>query len=224
MKLRYLLLQLFLLVFILTGTVMGQDANQELKDIQDFKEKLASKVAELQKKDEKALSGFVSNIKDKTFNIQTTDNEQYVVELDELLTKYYSISGNFTTEITKEDVEENDYVIITGPINGKTITANDIYIDIRFASGSGIVSQIDQTNFSIDVVTVENETYTIDVESTTKREILNIKTYELDNIGFSKIKSGDVLHFVYKKTNEENAKNRYSASKILVLPQEYFSK
>lgn len=224
MKIKYLLLQLFLFVFILSGTVMGQDANQELKDIQDFKEKLASKVAELQKKDEKALSGFVSNIKDKTFNIQTIDNEQYVVELDELLTKYYLISGNITSEITKEDVEENNYVIITGPINGKTITANDIYIDTHFASGSGIVSQIDQTNFSMDIVTVENETYTIDVESTTKREILNIKTYELDDIGFSKIKSGDVLHFVYKKTNEENVKNRYSASKILVLPQEYFSK
>lgn len=223
MELKHLFFSFLFFVFIFTNSVIGQDSNKELEEIQDFKDKLASKVAELQKKEEKALSGFLLDIKEKSLKVETPDLEEYSVELDDLLTKYYSVTTSGLNEISKDSLEVDDYLIITGPINGKVISANNIYIDENFTSGSGIVSDTGQGDFSLTIVTLENETISIDVESSTKRKILNIKTLELEDVGFSKIKSGDVVHFFYKKLSNKDEK-KYSATKILVIPQEYFSK
>ena len=223
MKLKYILIYIFVFILLSSGIVIGQSTNSELEEIQNFKEKLASKVAELQKKEDKALSGFLILKKDKTLTIETTDNEQFSVELDDLLTKYFQVNVTALKEITLDDFEVDDYIIITGPISGKVITANNVYKDENFTSGSGIVSDTGQGDFALQVVTLENETLTIDIETATKRKILNIKTLKLEDVGFSKIKTGDVLHFFYKKISNKDEK-KYSATKILVIPQEYFSK
>lgn len=223
MKLKYILIYIFIFIFISSGIVIGQSANSELEEIQNFKEKLASKVAELQKKEDKALSGFLILKKDKSLTIETTDKEQFSVELDDLLTKYFQVNVSVLKEITLDNFEVDDYIIITGPISGKVITANNVYKDENFTSGSGIVSDTGQGDFALKVVTLENETLTIDIETATKRKILNIKTLKLEDVGFSKIKTGDVLHFFYKKISNKDEK-KYSATKILVIPQEYFSK
>jgi len=223
MKLKYHFAILFAIIFVFSGLVFGQGTNSELEEIQNFKEKLASKVAELQKKEDKALSGFLMLKKDKTLTIETTDNEQFSVELDDLLTKFFQVNVSVLKEITLDNFEVNDYIIITGPISGKVITANNVYKDENFTSGSGIVSDTGQGDFALQVVTLENETLTIDIETATKRKILNIKTLKLEDVGFSKIKTGDVLHFFYKKISNKDEK-KYSATKILVIPQEYFSK
>ena len=223
MKLKYILIYIFVFILLSSGIVIGQSTNSELEEIQNFKEKLASKVAELQKKEDKAISGFLILKKDKTLTIETTDNEQFSVELDDLLTKYFQVNVTALKEITLDDFEVDDYIIITGPISGKVITANNVYKDENFTSGSGIVSDTGQGDFVLNVVTLENETLTIDIETATKRKILNIKTLKLEDVGFSKIKTGDVLHFFYKKISNKDEK-KYSATKILVIPQEYFSK
>lgn len=223
MKLKYILIYIFVFIFISSGIVIGQSTNSELEEIQNFKEKLASKVAELQKKEDKALSGFLILKKDKSLTIETTDNEQFSVELDDLLTKYFQVNASVLKEITLDNFEVDDYIIITGPISGKVITANNIYKDENFTSSSGVVSDTGQGDFALKVVTLENETLTIDIETATKRKILNIKTLKLEDVGFSKIKTGDVLHFFYKKISNKDEK-KYSATKILVIPQEYFSK
>lgn len=223
MKLRSILLITLSFIFIFSRIVSGQDTNSELEEIQNFKEKLASKVAELQKKEDKALSGFLMQKKDKSLVVETTENEQFSVELDDLLTKYFQVNVSALKEITLDDFEVSDYIIITGPINGKVITANNIYKDENFTSGSGIVSDAGQGDLALKVITLENESLTIDIESATKSKILNIKTLELENLGFSKIKTGDVIHFFYKKVSNEDKKS-YSATKILIIPQEYFSK
>lgn len=223
MKFKYILIIIFSYIFIFTSVVIGQDTNSQLEEIQNFKEKLASKVAELQKKEDKAISGFLIQKKDKSFTIETTDNEQFSVELDDLLTKFFQVNVSVIKEIELNDFELDDYIIITGPISDKVITANNVYKDENFTSGSGIVSDISQGDFELKVVTLESEVLTLGVETSTKRKILNIKTLDLEDVGFSKIKTGDVIHFFYKKINNKDEK-KYSAIKILVIPQEYFSK
>jgi hypothetical protein len=146
------------------------------------------------------------------------------VELDDLLTKYFSVSGSSILEESKEDVLEDDYLIITGPINGKIISANSIYKDVQYVSGSGIVSQANQSSQTLTIITLENATYEIEIETSTEKQILNITSLETESVSFATIKEGDVVHFIYQNTEEENENNRYSASKILVVPQEYFSK
>ena len=224
MKIKYFVLSLFSLVFIIGNTVIGQESTGELEEIQEFKEKLASKVAELQQNEEKALAGFVSEINENSLKITTNNAEEYSVDLDDLLTKYFSISGNSINDLNREDISVGNYLIITGPVDGKIISANNIYIDSQFVSGSGIVSQVNQGSSLLTVITLENNTLEIKVETSTERQILDIESLELEPVNFTTIKTGDVVHFIYQKTNEENTNDRYSASKILVIPQEYFSK
>jgi len=88
----------------------------------------------------------------------------------------------------------------------------------------GRVTEIDSVNYTLKLMTPEKENYNLDIESSTKQSILNIKTLDVEKSGFSKIKEGDMIHFVVKKTAYEQKDNSYSAIKILTIPQEFFIK
>jgi len=211
-------------ILIFNSCVIGQDMKTDSQDIEQFKDKLASKVAELQKKDEKAFSGFVTEINGKEISFKTNDNETFIAEIDDVLTKFYSLITGVKKEIQLEDINKDTYIIVTGPINGKIITANNIYIDTHYLSDSGIINEVNSTDYSIKVSLIENESLTVDIETSTKKYSINPESFKLETIGFSKIKSGDTIHFIYEKTNSSKAEKRYSAEKIIIIPQEYFSK
>jgi len=105
-----------------------------------------------------------------------------------------------------------------------TITANEIYVDEKYLAKVGRVTEIDSVNYTLKLMTPEKENYNLDIESSTKQSILNIKTLDVEKSGFSKIKEGDMIHFVVKKTAYEQKDNSYSAIKILTIPQEFFIK
>ena len=63
----------------------------------------------------------------------------------------------------------------------------------------------------------------MDIENKTSQQILDIKTLELSSAGFSKLKEGDNVHFVAEKSTDEGDM-RYTATKTIVIPQEYFIK
>ncbi len=218
MRTKFFIVAIIILLFF-TPFTFAQDNS----DIEQFKDKLASKVAELQKKDEKAISGFITEIKEKEIRFKTKENEIYTGELDDVLTKFYSLKSGIKKEITIEDLSKDDNIIVTGPINGKIITANNIYLDTSYLSDSGVVSEVNQSEFYIKVSLLKNETVTLDIETLTKKLAVNLKTFKLEPIGFSKIKSGDTVHFIYENTNSSKTEKRYSAEKIIVIPQEYFS-
>lgn len=196
----------------------------EDKDIKTFKEKIATKVAQLQQKNNKAISGYVTEINDNRLKIKTENDQIYEIKLDQLLTKYYQIKGDKQSEIKLSDIKKDDYIIISGVQDDKTINANFIFIDESFAVLSGRVIEVNKENYTLKVLTSEHETYLLEVEVTTKQEIINIKTLQIERGGFSKIKEGDIAHFVIKKTVQGDKENRYSAQKILIIPQEYFIK
>ncbi len=193
------------------------------KKIQEFKEKVASKVAELTKKTQKAITGFVVKTGDKQLVIKSEDNKEYQIQIDDILTKVYRFSGGQKKEIPVSEVKKDDYLIVSGPVSGTLITANYIFIDENFVINVGKVIEIDKENYTLKVLTSDKESITLDIEADTKRLMLDIKTLELVKIGFSKIKEGDTIHFVIKRqANKEQT--RFSAIKVLIVPQEYFIK
>lgn len=193
-------------------------------EIQAFKDKVASKVLEITKKNNKAISGFVSSNDKGLIKIKTTDDMAYDVKLDDALTKYFQISGNSKKEITSNDIKKDDYIIVTGVITDKTIAANSIFIDQRYFVSSGKISDVDKQNYNVTVITSAKEQITLSIEDYTKQSMLDIKTNDLGRIGFSKIKEGDTIHFVIKLVGDLKSNATYSAEKILVIPQEYFLK
>ncbi len=196
----------------------------EEKDIQSLKDKIATKVAEMRQENNKAVSGFVESMANETIKIKTASDDEYGVKIDSQLTKFYQIVGNQKNEVNESQIKKGMYIIATGLLNDKTVDANFIYIDQLFEVGSGQVTEVNKTDFYIKVVTLDKDNLTLDIETFTKEQMLNIKTLELEKVGFSKIKEGDNVHFVYNKTGNEKEPNRFSAQKITVIPQEYFSK
>ncbi len=207
---------------IAQGTSSASAVNET--EIQDFKDKIASKVAELQKKDQTSVAGYVVKNDKTQITIKSEDKKTYQIKIDNILTKVYQISGATKKEIQIEDLVKDDYLIVTGPISDTTVTANEIYVDEKYLAKVGRVTEVDKTNFNLKVMTPEKEEYSLDIESGTVQSILNIKTLIVEKSGFSKIKEGDMIHFVVKKTQFEQKNNQFSAKKILTIPQEFFIK
>lgn len=192
------------------------------KDIQQLKNKIANKVSEIRKKNNKAVSGFVVSNDGNKIKINN-DGEENEVKLDDTLTKYFKIIGAQKKEIKADDISKNDYVIVSGVVSDNIITANVVLVDENFLADSGKIIEVIKDSYSIKVLTSDKNTYSLDFETNTKQFMVNIKTLDLEKVGFSKIKEGDTIHFVVKKTGEEK-NNSYSAVKILIIPQEYFIK
>lgn len=220
------LIKILIVILLLNASypVLGQTATSAPDlEIQTLKEKIATKVAELRRHSNRAVSGWVTVVTDSELRIKTEKGEEYTIKLDPTLTKYYQIRGGEQREIKIADIKKDNYIIVSGVINEKTVSANFIFVDEAFLVLSGKVTEADRQNYSLKVSTTDRDIYTLEIETTTKQKIINIKTLAIEGGGFSKIKEGDTVHFVIKKSGEEN-NNRYSPTKILIIPQEYFMK
>lgn len=232
MKKIFLFVYLFICLFgYLTVTVVAQTPSTTAsssptvvvdKDIQQLKDKIANKVLEIRKQNNRAISGFVLSIDGSA--IKLSNNEEVnQVKFDDTLTKAFKILGTTKKEIKTDDIKKNDYAIVSGVVADNVITANVVLIDENFLVDSGKITEINKETFNIKVLTSDKNTYSLDIETSTKQYMVNIKTLSKETIGFSKLKEGDTVHFVVKKTGEEK-NNNYTAVKILIIPQEYFIK
>lgn len=231
---KYSALIIFVIGLFFTTAVFGQtptiaqptatpSGSVEQKEIQNLKEKIATKVAELRKKGQKAIAGSVSNVGGQSLEIKREDESTYEVKIDEALTKIYRIVGASKKEVALKEIKKGAYIIATGPVIDKTIMANSLYQDEQFFVKVGKITEINKSDYSLKVLTTDKDTITLDIEQTTKQQMVNIKTLGIEKTGFSKFKEGDTIHFVVKSTGSEKD-NTYSTYKVLVIPQEYFIK
>ena len=195
---------------------------QEEKKIEDLKDRIETKVSEKRKENNKAIAGIVEKKDKDSLTIKSSDEEEYNIIIDEALTKYFQINKDNKQEIDFENIEKEDYIIVTGEINDKEVLANFMYIDESYLIDLGNITEINNNDYNIKILTTAKENYTLDIESYTKQLMLNLKSLEFEKMGFSKIKEGDTIHFVVKQSGQKQEDNRYSAVRILIIPQEYF--
>ncbi len=191
------------------------------EEVDKLKEKVAEKVEELKKK-EQAVSGVVEVAEGNDWVIVDADGTKINVSIDETLTELFDIAGTKTTELKQDDIEKGDYVFVTGPEIGESITANEVYRDQLYVVFSGKITNVTSEDYTINVLTVDKTNYVLDIETKTDQKMLNIKTLETEKIGFSKLKEGDSVHVVVKGNPENKSQTRFTADRILVIPNEYF--
>jgi hypothetical protein len=194
----------------------------EDKDVQDLKENIATKVAELRKKGLKATAGVITGVKGTEVTIKNNLDATYTVKIDETLTKVYQITDTSKKEIKQSDLKKDMYIIVSGPLIEKTITANVIYFDEQIFVGSGKITEVNTDDVLIKVTTTERDNLTLDIPARLKLQIVNSKTLDIESTTLSKIKEGDTVHFIYAKTGAEKQASRFDALKIVVIPQEFF--
>lgn len=195
---------------------------EELDDeVDKLKEKVAETVLGMKEKNDTGVAGSVKSISGDTIVLATDDKDKEIT-LDDTLTTYYEIQGALSKEIKKEAIKKNDYIFVLGPEISGSVTANSVYKDQPYLSFVGKITEANSEEFTVKIVTLDKSTYTLDVQTRTNQELLNIKTLEPEKIGFSKLKEGDSIHVIVKANTENPNTTRYDAERILVIPNEYF--
>ncbi|HSA83726.1 MAG TPA: hypothetical protein VLF20_02460 [Patescibacteria group bacterium] len=158
------------------------------EQINELKEKIASRVSELNLVEKRGMIGIVTEVSGS--KISTTDvlgNTRFV-DVDEI-TKFSSAS-NKTFGLS--DLKKGTRISILGLYNkqSKRILARFINTSVDPIFLSGTVSDIDKKNFIITITTTDNKSYKLDNQTST-----TISTYDLEDglvkSGFSKLALGD---------------------------------
>ena len=201
-------------------TVTKPEPTEDLDDeVDKLKEKVAEKVSELSKNEDRVTSGVVSKVADSSLTLGKNEIE---ISIDDTLTTYYEVQGSAIREIKQDDIAKNDYIFVIGPeING-VITANAVYKDQKYMVISGKITKVNQSDFSIEIVSLDKTAYTLDIQTQTTQRMLNIKSLAIEAIGFSKLKEGDAIHVVVKSDSEKPEATRFDAERLLIVPNEYF--
>lgn len=191
------------------------------KTVQSLKEKIENKVEQMNKKTRKIIKGTITKIQKSTITLKTESDVEYTVTLDDTVTSILTASLEDQEELTASDLEKDDYVIVSGPVIENQVSANRIYKQTQYTVLQGHITAINKDAFTIDVLTLDKDTYTLDIENTTKQVLMNSKTLALEKSGFSKFQIGDNIHAVIIKPAKD-AKT-VETLRTLIIPQEYFT-
>jgi len=189
--------------------------------IQILKEKIEEKVDQLNKKNKKIITGKFISIDDSIIVIKNESNESFNVAIDDTITKIFTTSIDGKEEISIDDLEKDDKLIVEGPILEGQISANIIYKQFDYLVSQGQITGIDKDNFTIDVITSEKDEYTLSIEKNTVQRIMHAKTLAIEKAGFSKYKVGDSIHFVSEASKAEE--KQIIALRTVIIPQEFFT-
>jgi hypothetical protein len=191
------------------------------KEVDKLKEKVAEQVEELNVNN-KAVAGVIQDIVGDTIFIINAAGDRVEASVDETLTNYYQVSGSRLNELKGEDFEVDEYVFVTGPEIGETITANAVYKDTPYYVFSGKIIEVNEDDFTLRIAAIDKSTYVLDVEAGTSTLLMDIDSLETSKIGFSKLKEGDAVHAVIELDPNAPEKTQFTAEKLLVIPNEYF--
>lgn len=190
-----------------TPTPTITKSEQQLNEI---KERIASRVAELKLVEKRGVIGTVTDISDTQITISDSEDNKRFIDVDEI-TKFSSSSARGSFGIS--DITRGSKLGILGLYNKQSRRILARFIDVLNLSKVvyGAVESIDSENFSLKVVTANKEELTVDVEKLTKTSSYS-KDSGLIKSGFSKIKESERIIAVGFADIKD--KNRVIASRI----------
>jgi len=161
--------------------------------INELKEKIASRVSELNLVEKRGMIGVVTEVSGNKITLTDVAGKTRIVDVDEI-TKFSSASNK---SFGLSDITKGTKLSVLGLYNkqSKRILARFINttIDPTFLSGS--ISELDAKNFFITMTTTEQKQVKIDVQTSTKL-LTASKDGDLNKFGFSKLEVGDRITVV----------------------------
>lgn len=198
-----------------TPTVAPTEKDEKLNtQINQLKEKIASRVAELNLVEKRGVIGVVTEVSAHQITLTDVSGKNRMIDVDEI-TKFSSASNkNFGLS----DLTKGTKISVLGLYNkqSKRILARFISIATIPNFFSGTISEIDKKNFIITVVTEDQKQTKVDIQTSTK-----ILTQEQDagliKYGFSKLAVGNRV-FVVGTPNKKDP-SLFVATRFITLPQ-----
>ncbi len=185
------------------------------KQINDLKDRLTTKVAQLRQVQQRAIFGTVKSTSVSTITVSTTTKDIKIELVDDVKVIQY-LKGQ-RTKLTTSDIDKTDQVVVFGDYDATVdiLKASVIIIQNTIPKRiAGTVTAIDKTEFTISVNASDGQSYIVDIETTTKTFVWD-KDNGIQKGKFSKLTVGDTVSVVGPSPAKKG--NRFSADRILDL-------
>lgn len=183
--------------------------------LNELKDKIASKVAELNLVQRKGIIGTVENISGTQITIIDRNEQERLVDVDEL-TKFASPSAKESFGIS--DITKGSKIDVLGLYNKQTKHTLARFVTViitpRFIQGE--IATIDGEGFVLNVISQDGQLTPVDIENVTKISIYT-KADGLEKIGFSKIEAGKHISIV--GYSDKNNPKRVVATRVIIFPE-----
>lgn len=194
-----------------------QKTTEKLSEkINDLKERIASRVAELNLVEKRGVIGTIKEASGTKITITDILGNQRFIDVDEI-TKFSS-GNSKNTNFGISDLTSGTRVSVLGNYNKQSKRMLARFIDVVTLPIliNGVITELNRTQFSITVVDVNAVKMIVDIENITRTSVYTDNDGTV-KAGFSRIKTGQRVHVVGFPDKEE--KNRMSATRILLLPE-----
>jgi len=189
----------------------------ELK-IQQLKDKLATKVAELRENQTRGFLGEIASLSKTSFTLVTSDKEIKVRLSEDTLVS--DLTGTKKTDKKIQDLKNLQTAGIIGLYDDQEniLSAKIVMLQNMYKIYVGVVALVDKDNATLTLNLSNGSSQAIDYERATKAD--EFVKDEIKKSGLSRISAGDRL-LVWGVTSEDD-NQKISAVKILRLPKELF--
>ena len=184
------------------------------QQVDDLKDKIASKVAELNLVEKRSFYGIVIDVSDTQVTLKDLEGNTKFVDVDEL-TKF---SSSNSKSFGISDIENDMWLGVMGLYNkqsrrllARVISEESVLPNFIY----GAVYSIDAEEFAITVAKENGARNVVDIESITKT--FSFEDGKLVKSGFSKIKETQTLIVI--GFSERADKNKIIAARIIIFPQ-----
>ncbi|MEK7587613.1 MAG: hypothetical protein AAB457_02240 [Patescibacteria group bacterium] len=214
---KIILISFIFFIPLLPGlSVLAADATQAAnqKQINDLKDRLATKVAELRQLQRKAIFGTVKAVSASTATIETKTKDVKIELTDDI--KIAQIIKGTRTKLTADNLDKGDQVAVFGEFDATLdlLKAKVIFIQAAPTQRiAGMVTDTSKADFTLTVKTPEGKNYIVDIETVTKIAVWTADK-GITKGGFSKVTVGDTIHVIGMAAKTDD---RISASRILDL-------
>lgn len=184
------------------------------KQLNDLKDRIASRVAQLKLSEKRGVMGIVTESSDTQITLIDLQGDTRFIDVDEF-TKFSSPSAKGSFGIS--DITKGTKVGVLGLYNkqSRRIMARFVTVASSPLFLSGAVGTVDGENFSFILIDDDGKQTTVDVETVTKTSLYE-KGEDLAKAGFSKIATGQRAFVVGYPDKKEP--NRLVGSRILLFP------
>lgn len=185
------------------------------KQINDLKDRIASRVAQLNLVEKKGIIGTVTDVSETQLTLTDSDGNINFIDVDEL-TKFTSPSSKGSFGIS--DINKGVTVGVLGLYNKESRRILARFVDVMNLPiiFSGAIADINKDDYSFTVINSDNKEYTAEVETITKTYTYSSPEDGLVKSGFSKLQIGERVYIV--GFFDANDKSKIISSRIIIFP------
>lgn len=195
-------------------TITQKSTDKLNSQINNLKDRIASRVAELQLVEKRGVVGTVDEASSSQMTITDPTNKSIIIEIDEI-TKFSSLEKDDDFGIS--DITKGMKVSILGNYNkqSKRVLArfvDEVNVPVYL---KGMVASVEEDAGTITVATEKDKSVIVDIETVTKTSAYN--DGEVARSGFSQIAVGDRV--AVQGYPDKNQGKRVVATRVLVFPE-----